>query len=64
MNRPSTLQAFSQELCVSYSQISTYLNCPLRYRFQYVENRPQERISIALPFGSAIHMAIGITGQI
>jgi len=60
MNRPSTLQAFSQELCISYSQISTYLNCPLRYRFQYVENRPQERISISLPFGAAVHMAIAL----
>ena len=60
MNNQSALQAFNQDLCVSYSQISTYLNCALRYRFQYVESRPQERISIALPFGAAIHMAIAL----
>ena len=48
----------NSELHISHSQIFTYLNCSLKYRFQYVEHRPPERISIALPFGSAIHSAI------
>jgi hypothetical protein len=30
-------------------------SCSLKYRFHYVEKRTPERISIALPFGSAIH---------
>ncbi len=58
MQNPTLSQLVSDELYISNSQISTYLNCSLRYRFQYVENLPQERISIALPFGSAIHAAI------
>jgi putative RecB family exonuclease len=46
------------ELHVSHSQIFTYLNCSLKYRFMYVEARPQERVSIALGFGSAIHASL------
>jgi putative RecB family exonuclease len=44
---------------VSYSQISTYLTCPLRYRFQYVDQVPPAFRSAALAFGSAIHEAVG-----
>ena len=40
------------------SQIFTYLACSLKYKFQYVEQRLHERVSIALMFGSAIHAAI------
>ncbi len=58
MNRKTALQEFANELHISHSQLFTYLNCSLKYRFQYVEHRPPERISIALPFGSAIHSAI------
>ncbi|MFH1982979.1 MAG: PD-(D/E)XK nuclease family protein [Pseudomonadota bacterium] len=58
MNRKQALADFQSELHVSYSQVFTYLACPLKYQFQYVEQRSAERISIALPFGSAIHTAI------
>jgi putative RecB family exonuclease len=58
MQNPTLSQLVSNELHISHSQIFTYLNCSLKYRFQYIENLPQERISIALPFGSAIHAAI------
>jgi putative RecB family exonuclease len=58
MSRNQALQAFSQDLHISHNQIFTYLNCSLKYRFQYIEARPPERISISLPFGSAIHSAI------
>ncbi len=58
MNRKQALAQFQSELHVSYSQIFTYLNCSLKFKFQYVENRPAERVSIALVFGSAIHSAI------
>ena len=51
-------QEFSQELYISYSQVFTYMNCSLKYRFQYLENKPYERVSIAPIFGSAIHAAI------
>jgi len=60
MARNQALQTFNQELHISHNQIFTYLNCSLKYRFQYVENRHQERISIALPFGSAIPAGIAM----
>jgi putative RecB family exonuclease len=53
-------KSFSQELYISHSQIFKYCQCSLSYRFQYVEHRQQERISIALPFGTAIHSAIAL----
>lgn len=43
---------------LSYSQISTYLTCPLRYRFQYVELIAPAFKSAALVFGSAVHEAV------
>ena len=58
MSRKQALQEFQSELHISYSQIFTYLACSLKYQFQYVEQRPHERVSIALMFGSAIHSAI------
>jgi putative RecB family exonuclease len=58
MPKNQALQEMKDNLHVSHSQIFTYLNCSLKYRFQYVEQRPQERLSIALPFGSAIHTSI------
>ncbi len=42
----------------SYSQLSTYLTCPLRYRLQYVELIPPAFTSAALTFGSALHEAV------
>jgi putative RecB family exonuclease len=57
MSRNQALTSFSQDLYVSSSQIFTYLNCSLKYRFHYVEKRKPERISIALPFGKAMHAA-------
>jgi putative RecB family exonuclease len=42
---------------LSYSAISTYLKCPLQYRFQYLEGRPGEP-SPALSFGSSLHSAL------
>jgi putative RecB family exonuclease len=45
-------------LHISHSQIWTYLNCSLRYWFQYVKGIPKERASIALIFGGAAHKAL------
>jgi putative RecB family exonuclease len=45
-------------LHISHSQIWTYLNCSLRYWFQYVKGLPREHTSIALIFGKAIHKAL------
>jgi len=56
MPKSQALQELKQELHISHSQIFVYLNCSLKYQFMYVECRPPERLSIALPFGTAIHM--------
>ena len=58
MSRKQAFQKFQSVLHISYSQIFTYLACSLKYKFQYVEQRLHERVSIALAFGSAIHSAI------
>ncbi len=42
----------------SYSQLNTYLTCPLRYRLQYVELIPPAFTASALAFGSAVHEAV------
>lgn len=43
---------------LSWSAVSTYLRCPLRYRFRYLDNVPEEFLSANLVFGSAIHAAV------
>lgn len=43
---------------LSVSQITTWLGCPRKYRFRYVERRPAERRSVHLAFGIAVHSAI------
>ena len=44
---------------LSYSQISTYLACPLKYRFHYVDHFEPAFTSAPLAFGSAMHEAVG-----
>ncbi len=43
---------------LSWSAINTYLQCPLRYRFRYVDQLPEEFLNSALIFGQAIHAAL------
>jgi putative RecB family exonuclease len=43
---------------VSWSALSTYRTCPLKYRFRYVDGLPEESVSSALVFGTGIHTAI------
>lgn len=52
------IQNLKDLLHISHSQLFTYLNCSLKYKYQYVEGREPERISISLPFGKAVHKAI------
>ncbi|QTA82357.1 PD-(D/E)XK endonuclease-like domain-containing protein [Desulfonema limicola] len=53
-----TLAELKESLHISYSQLNTYMSCSLKYYFRYVQGRPAERISSALPFGRAIHSGI------
>jgi len=43
---------------LSYSQLSLYLECPLKYRFRYIDEIKSEGISSAMAFGKAIHEAL------
>lgn len=43
---------------LSYSAISTYQACPLRYKFRYLDGVPETMVSAALVFGSSIHRAV------
>src|SRR5262245_25864237 len=48
---------------ISYSALSTYQQCPLRYYFRYVQELPEETVSASLVFGSAIHAAVELYFQ-
>lgn len=43
---------------ISHSAISTYMRCPLRYRFRYLDNLPEKTVSSSLIFGNAVHRAV------
>lgn len=43
---------------LSWSKVQTYLQCPRRFAFHYLEDAPEERRSASLIFGGAIHRAI------
>ncbi len=43
---------------VSVSQVQSYLFCPLKYRFQYVEKLPAPWRPAALAFGISVHSAV------
>ncbi|HEY1601331.1 MAG TPA: PD-(D/E)XK nuclease family protein, partial [Pirellulales bacterium] len=44
----------------SYSAITTYAACPLRYFFRYVEGLPETTVGSSLVFGGAIHSALEV----
>ncbi len=43
---------------ISHSAISTFQQCPLRFRFRYVDRLPETEVSSSLVFGASIHRAI------
>ena len=43
---------------ISWSAISTFRTCPLKYKFRYIDGLPEESVSAALIFGTGIHTAI------
>lgn len=44
-------------LRLSFSRVDTYLTCPLKFRFSYVDRLPQEP-SPALSWGTSVHAAL------
>ncbi len=45
---------------LSYSQLALYLECPLKYRFRYIDEIRTDGISSALVFGTAIHKTLAL----
>jgi len=45
---------------LSWSAISTFLRCPLKYQFHYCDQLPEEFVSSNLIFGGAIHSALEV----
>jgi putative RecB family exonuclease len=43
---------------ISWSAISTFRTCPLKYKFRYIDGLPEESVSAALVFGTGIHTAV------
>jgi putative RecB family exonuclease len=43
---------------LSFSAVSTFQSCPLRYYFRYVHSLPEECVAASLVFGSSIHAAV------
>ena len=43
---------------ISWSALSTFRTCPLKYKFRYIDGLPEESVSAALVFGTGIHTAI------
>src|SRR4029077_6775502 len=47
-----------QPRVISVSQVNAYLACPLKYRFQYVDQILKPWRVAAMAFGSSIHAAV------
>lgn len=47
-----------QPRVISISQVNTYLGCPLKYRFQYVDRIPRPWRVAAMAFGTSVHAAV------
>jgi putative RecB family exonuclease len=43
---------------VSWSALSTFRTCPLKYKFRYIDGLTEESVSSALVFGTGIHTAV------
>ena len=43
---------------ISWSALSTFQTCPLKYKFRYIGGLPEESVSAALIFGSGIRRAV------
>ena len=43
---------------ISWSALSTFRTCPLKYKFRYVDGLPEESVSSALVFGTGVHTAV------
>ena len=54
----STALAARKEPHISATQLTTWLQCPRKYRFQYLDKLPWPSVPSALVFGTAVHAAV------
>ena len=47
----------------SYSAFNTYLACPMKFYFRYIEHAEPERTSVSLPFGRAFHAVMSLRAE-
>lgn len=59
----STAPALRFEPHLSVSQISTWMQCPRKYRFQYIDKMPWPAVPSSLTFGTAVHAALAALSQ-
>ena len=43
---------------ISWSALSTFRTCPLKYKFRYIDGMPEDSVSSSLVFGTGIHTAV------
>ena len=43
---------------ISFSAMSTFQQCPLKFYFKYIEKLPEHTVSASLVFGGAMHAAV------
>ena len=64
LNRIRPVTENDKELSVfSYSKIEVFKNCPLQYRYKYIEKKYSQDTSIALELGSLCHYVLEQKGR-
>src|SRR5436309_741391 len=59
VHRPdATTSMPSRRDYLSFSAVTTFQSCPLRWYFRYVRGLPEESIAASLVFGSSIHASV------
>ena len=59
----TSTREWASTLRISKTHMQTYLMCPRKFYFQYVVNLPWEFTPASLPFGKALHTAVGFFYQ-
>jgi putative RecB family exonuclease len=54
------VESMKNRLHISFSQLNMFLNCPLKYKFKYVEGQKPDTIGSGLIFGKAIHESAAV----
>ena len=64
LNRIRPVTETDKELPVfSYSKLEVFKNCPLQYRYKYIEKKYSQDTSIALELGSLCHYVLEQKGR-